>query len=365
VPDRCGMRSKGVAGRVVGIVASSVLAVACADGGPLGNASFGFGTTDDPPDDSVGTFNPMDTSAGNDDPSMGMETQGATSVGPVTEGSSTSEAVVCGDGVVTGEEKCDGMELAGEDCITQGFDTGTLACAADCNYDTSACVAYECGNGVIEGAEACDGEELGGEDCTSQGFDMGTLACAGNCGGLDTSGCSDIACGNGVIEGTEECDGASLGGQTCVTQGFDGGALACAGNCAFDTGSCTLAPPPLPACAEQDLGSSVGSPVANGTTVGQDEDLAQSCGSNGAVDYVLRFIAPAAATYQFDTVGSGYDTVLSLHDACGGAAVACNDDAVGLQSQLSHPMAAGQQVLIAVSGYAGSTGNWTLNIVQL
>jgi hypothetical protein len=196
---------------------------------------------------------------------------------------------------------------------------------------------------------------------------MGTLACAGNCGGLDTTGCSNIACGNGVIEGTEVCDGASLGGQTCVTQGFDGGALTCEPSCAaFDTGSCTLLPPPLPACAEQDLLSSVGSPVANGTTVGQDEDFAQTCGGGGGPDYVLRFVAPAAATFQFDTNGSAYDTVLSLHDACGGGAVVCDDDAGdGLQSLLTLPMAAGQQVLIAVSGYSGTSGNWTLNIIQL
>ena len=43
----------------------------------------------------------------------------------------------------------------------------------------------------------------------------------------------------------------------------------------------------------------------------------------------------------------------------------CNDDFVGLQSQVTLAMAAGQQVLIAMSGYAGSTGNWVLNIVQL
>jgi hypothetical protein len=48
-----------------------------------------------------------------------------------------------------------------------------------------------CGNGTIENPEVCDGSNLGGETCESQGFPGGgTLACAANCLSFDTSGCS-------------------------------------------------------------------------------------------------------------------------------------------------------------------------------
>jgi len=490
------MRYKNVAW----LVAPSLLVVACADGGPLGNASFGFGTAmttvDDPSaEESVGTFSPGDTSSGLDGEvsTRGDETTAtsasATSVDPTTGGESSSSggdssAAKCDGVALEAGEDCDGADLGGQDCVSQGFDEGTLGCAADCTFDTAGCSTFTCGNGAIEGSEVCDGGQLGGQTCVSQGYDMGSLGCLAGCGGYDLSGCANIVCGNGVIEAGEVCDAAQLGGQSCVSQGFDGGNLACAIGCAaYDTGGCisscveqdlgnatgagvaagstvgeddTLPPscvtggadhvmsftalaagnytfdtfgsgydtalavfgdcnpgsqlacnddagvlqsqvvvamaagqtvnvavdgyggstgnwilniqspaPALPACAEQDIGSAVGSPVATGTTVGQDEDLVQSCGGGGAVDYVIRFIAPAAATYQFDTFGSGYDTVLSLHDDCGLAAVVCNDDSGGLQSQLSYAMAAGQQILIAVSGYAGNTGNWTLDIVQL
>jgi hypothetical protein len=481
------------------LVGSSLLTVACAEGGAFGNASFGFGTettTADPTvaDDSVGTFNPADASAGPegsdgqvstgpDETTTGASTTavGSTSI----EGSSSGDGGAKCDGIALEPgEDCDGADLGGEDCASQGFDEGTLGCTVECTFDTAGCSTFTCGNGAIEGSEVCDGAQLGGQTCVSQGYDMGALGCLAGCGGYDFGGCSNIVCGNGVVEMGEICDGAQLGGQTCITQGFDGGNLGCVAGCAaYDTGGCiancveqdlgsvtgagvaagstigeddTLAPncvtggadhvmsftavaagnyvfdtftsgydtalavfsdcnpgsqlacnddtggtlqsqvnvalgagqtvnvvvdgygggtgnwvlniqspvPPLPACAEADLGSLIGSPVATGTTVGEDEDLAQNCGAGG-VDYVLRFIAPAAATFQFDTVGSGYDTVLSLHDMCGGVAVTCNDDFFGLQSQVSYAMAAGQQVLIAVSGYAGNTGDWTLNIVQL
>jgi beta-lactamase superfamily II metal-dependent hydrolase len=36
----------------------------------------------------------------------------------------------------------------------------------------------------------CDGIDLAGQTCASQGFDGGTLACNANCGSFDTSGCS-------------------------------------------------------------------------------------------------------------------------------------------------------------------------------
>lgn len=46
-----------------------------------------------------------------------------------------------------------------------------------------------CGNNTREGLEVCDGTDLFGQTCISQGFDGGTLACDGTCTGFDTSAC--------------------------------------------------------------------------------------------------------------------------------------------------------------------------------
>ena len=46
-----------------------------------------------------------------------------------------------------------------------------------------------CGNDLIDGMDVCDGTDLGGEDCVSQGFAGGTLGCLPNCSGFDTTMC--------------------------------------------------------------------------------------------------------------------------------------------------------------------------------
>ncbi len=46
----------------------------------------------------------------------------------------------CGDDTAEGSEECDGIDLKGEDCITQGFDSGTLSCLLNCTgFNTSQC----------------------------------------------------------------------------------------------------------------------------------------------------------------------------------------------------------------------------------
>ena len=70
-----------------------------------------------------------------------------------------------------------------------------------------------CGNNLRQGDEICDGADLDGASCQTQGFDVGALACAGDCSGFDTSGCRDVVCGDNV------CD--SAGGEDCLTCDLD------------------------------------------------------------------------------------------------------------------------------------------------
>lgn len=102
----------------------------------------------------------------------------------------------CGDGVVNGSDACDGADLAGTGCTdlaspgSGNYGGGSLACASNCTFDTSGCTY--CGDGSVSSPEVCDGSDLAGEDCASQGFQSGTLACSAQCEGFDTSGCMGV-----------------------------------------------------------------------------------------------------------------------------------------------------------------------------
>ncbi len=150
----------------------------------------------------------------------------------------------CGDGIINGPEVCDGDDLGGETCDSLGFGGGTLRCKSDCSdFDPSGCeTPPECGNNIKEIGEVCDGTDLAGQTCETQGFYEGELACEDDCSAFDTSGCEGY-CGDGIKNGPEVCDGDDLDGQTCETQGFHGGELSCGADCSgFNTSNCTQAP---------------------------------------------------------------------------------------------------------------------------
>ena len=151
---------------------------------------------------------------------------------------------LCGDGVVQSGERCDGMNLWGNDCTTvdNNFSGGTLACLASCSdWDTTGCeLTASCGNHTAESGETCDGTDLNGEDCASlgQGFLDGTLACAPDCQGWDTAGCTHrVGCGNGVIDPGETCDPPSScptwcdNDDLCTADSLEGEALSCDATC--------------------------------------------------------------------------------------------------------------------------------------
>jgi len=46
-----------------------------------------------------------------------------------------------------------------------------------------------CGDGIVSGAERCDGAALDGHTCASEGFAGGAIACLAGCGGFDTTSC--------------------------------------------------------------------------------------------------------------------------------------------------------------------------------
>ncbi len=102
-------------------------------------------------------------------------------------------SLVCGDGAVNQEsENCDGNDLNGADCVSQGYDSGILTCDSGCQYDTSGCenaALATCGDDTVNQAgEKCDGTDMGTDNCESLGYSSGSIACDMECV-YDTSGC--------------------------------------------------------------------------------------------------------------------------------------------------------------------------------
>jgi hypothetical protein len=209
-----------------------------------------------------------------------------------SDGGSTDDGppppAVCGDGLVGGDENCDGTNLDGMDCIQQGFEGGELACDADCrHFDTSACFFFFCGNGTIQGDEICDGTATGAATCLTEGFESGTLSCNSNCSAFDTSTCG--ICGDMTLNGDEPCEGTDLDGHDCESEGYQGGTLACAADCTLDVSDCSVC----------------GDGIANGFESCDLADLGgETCASLGLEGGTLG--CQASCTYDFsmcDIVG--------------------------------------------------------------
>src|SRR5262249_39590087 len=126
---------------------------------------------------------------------------------------------------------------------------------------------------------------------------------------------------------------------------------------------------------QTDLGMALPVSVA-GTTTGDPSNLSSNCGTVGgqlstiptagglvAPDAEYQWTPPRTAIYAIDTFGSSFDTIVSVRDAtCAGPELTCNDDAIGLQSEVHVPLSAGQTVIVVVDGYGRSNGPYALHI---
>ena len=311
-------------------------AACTADDAPADN-SFGGGTTGATPA----------TSAADDGGDDADDSTGADDDGAETDTGGPTTGPVCGNNLIDGNDVCDGTDLAGSTCADLGFETGDLACTANCGgFDLTGCGLFECGNGKQEGDEDCDGT-VGAATCSSEGFDNGTLFCTpqceydfaqcGTCGNEiiepsedcdieadleascfsegfmtgqlvcgkdclhDTSGCS--TCGNDMQEGTEDCDGVDVPGKTCAGEGFDSGTLSCQANCQYDFTACGT-------CGN-DLTD--GDELCDGTDFG-----AATCVTEGFDSGALTCNA-ACDTITTDSCGTCGNAVIDGAETCDGA----------------------------------------------
>ena len=145
-------------------------------------------------------------------------TMGALACGTdCTIDTSGCSSAVCGNGMIDSGEECDDANITDDDgCTSCAVDAGWACASAPSMCDPI------CGNSMIHGGEECDTANLDGEDCMSRGFDGGTLGCSGTCR-FDESACTSTTCGNGVLDTGEECDDGG-------TDNFDG----CDSTCQVD-----------------------------------------------------------------------------------------------------------------------------------
>ncbi len=107
---------------------------------------------------------------------------------------------------------------------------------------------------------------------------------------------------------------------------------------------------------------SIGEEVS-GTTVGLSNAQGGLCGSNSGTERVYVLETATTTTVCVSLAGSGYDTYLYARTACNvpGTEVACNDDAVGLQSEIEFMAVSGTSYWLFVDGYNGS-GSYTMTV---
>ncbi len=105
----------------------------------------------------------------------------------------TRECGGCGDGYLNPAfEDCDRDAFPSDaTCEDFGFLRGEVSCTSDCKIDPSTCTDEApavCGDGVISTGELCDGENLGQIDCVRIAYAGGELLCTDQCR-WDASNC--------------------------------------------------------------------------------------------------------------------------------------------------------------------------------
>lgn len=323
------------------LAAAALLLGACpGDDGPVQADTGSTSTSTGPDPTSVGTLpgTTADTSSSGVDPD--------TTAG-VTGSTGTSSTGVTSDGTTTDATTSDGTTTTGGSS-SSGSDSGGETGTGEQGYG-------DCFNNLA--IDVC----LAGETCIDDaGMPPGVGVCAlQDCGGAGEcpvpppGGTASPACMDVTGDMVDECVLACGGGLDCPT-----------GMSCFAEFVCVWAPGLGPGdfgCVDENLGGALGN-VATGSTPGQGNDFDPSCVGSNAPDVQYVWTALVAGTYTFDTIGSGFDTVLYALEDCVGPELACNDDTVMTQSQIVVDLAAGQSVLIVVDGWNNASGNFVLNV---
>lgn len=103
-----------------------------------------------------------------------------------------------------------------------------------------------------------------------------------------------------------------------------------------------------------------GVPIS-GTSLGATGSDISSCAWNDFDDVWYRWTPESGGQARISLcIFADFDTTLAVYDGCGGAQLACNDDACAFQSRLEVAVDAGREYLVRVAGYGGGAGEFTL-----
>jgi hypothetical protein len=154
---------------------------------------------------------------------------------PCSNGCGGLSCAMCGDNVAEGSETCDGSDLKGQTCQSQGYGGGQLQCASCQGFDTSGC----CSNGCSPGQTQCAGSSTV-QNCVQQGGCYGWQTTQ-TCSGSQTcqNGQCVTTCSNPCSPGQTQCQGSTTV-QSCVQQGSCYGwqSSSCGGGQTCQNGQC-------------------------------------------------------------------------------------------------------------------------------
>ncbi len=292
-----------------------------------------------------------------------------TCVAGACQGGCGSGLTTCGDACVDVQTDADNCGACGTECnATQVCQAGMCACTVGPNHDLSDAVP-QIVNGTTAGlpnsyapscVSASSSERIYSFTAATAGvysFDSSNSGYNVVLALLDATGCSELAC-NADPSAIVTADLAM--GQTVyiVVDGADGQA---------GTFELHVTRASAPSCPAGTLAPSVPQTIT-GSTVGRPNSVRPTastwCHDASAPDAGYAFTAPVSGDYVFDTYGSAFDTVLHVRDAtCRGTQLACSDDTVVEQSEVTVTLTAGQTVVIVVDGSKdANSGAFTLNV---
>ena len=147
-------------------------------------------------------------------------------------------------------------------------------------------------------------------------------------------------------------------GTSAVTLTFSGGGTVAVPVSGSGVGSGL----PADRCA---YGPVVGDGTHYASNATADTEVIAPCGG-GAADVWWTFAPPYIGHATFDTSGSAIDTVLSVHEACGGSALACSTSVGSVAdpptARVLLDVRPTKTYRVRVAGYAGQTGSIVLKI---
>lgn len=107
-----------------------------------------------------------------------------------------------------------------------------------------------------------------------------------------------------------------------------------------------------------------GTTMGNNSTTLLGDQVEPACSTSSNRDMWYDFVAPATANVTVNTEGSVQtDTILSVHGACGGASIACDDDSgTGNLSALTFAATMGTSYKIRVASFGATAAGGAFNV---